>query len=242
MIAATVGQFEVRRRLNRFNTDYEKKLTVPIIDSIINEAIELVFQQSVIVYEVRDDIALNIDTLVKRGVELNFNKVKTKVQAKFKDKHYKILRLVVEATNKNCKDNKSLIVRLFQSQKLSEGLKSPYWKPSYEWEETIGIINNNELIDIYDNEEIEIKKVIIDYIEKHPIYATPSLSENGFYVNSGGETVSKDQGLILDEVQARKIWDVAALIGLRDLGATNDFQAELNKILFSNTHFLTFKQ
>lgn len=239
MISATTLQFETRRRINRFNTDYEKKLTVPVLDSIINEALELAFQQSALLFEVRDDIALNLDPLVKRDVSLSLTTDNKKVKASFKEDHYKILRLVAKATSDKCKEPKDLIVRLFQTQKVSEGLKSPYWKPSFEWEETIGVINNHEHLDVYHNNEFTINDVYIDYIMKHPKIATPSLTEKKSYINSAGETVFADQGLILDNaLQMRQICDIAALIAARDLGDQLDFQTEVSKIQFSNTHYL----
>lgn len=239
MIAASELQFEVRRRLNRFNTDYEKKLTVPVLDVILNEALEICFQQSALLYEVRDDIAINLEPLVLREVPLGVKNLDSKVVSDLPRDFYKRLRVRAKAITKKCKDSKYLIVRPFQTQKLDEGLKSPNWKPSYEWEETIGIQNGADQYFTYHNNDFEIEEVYLDYIKKHPKISTPSLAQGGSYIDASNTRVIADQGLIMDNAyQKRQICDIAAMLALRDLGDSVDYQTQINKILFTNSHYL----
>lgn len=236
MIPATELHWEVRRKLNRFNSDHQKKMTVPAMDSILNEALELVLQNAAVFYEVREDMMLNLAPLERRDVELQVTESDKKVKAKLPEDWYKITRVVAVATNKKCNSTDKLIVRTFQTQKLSEGLISPYWKPSFEWRETIGLRDTEEYYDVYHNDDFTIDSVLIDYIKKHPRIQAPSLSEKGFYIDGYGELAKEDKGLLLDShYQKRQICDVAALIAMRDLSDIQDFQTQLNKIIFSNT-------
>lgn len=243
MIPSTELHSEVRRRLNRFNSDHQKKITPPSMDSIINEALELCIQASSVLYEVREDIAINLAPLEVRGKELEVINDNGKVKAVLPDDWYKITRATALAVHPKCNLEEELIIRNFQSQKLSEGLKSSNWSPSFEWRETIGIRNSEKYFDVYHNNLFIINKVKIDYIKKHPRIQAPSLAENGSYIDGYGNLITQDQGLLLDShYQKRQICDVAALIAARDLSDIQDFQTQLNKILFSNTYQLGQKQ
>lgn len=236
MIPATELHWEVRRRLNRFNSDHQKKITVPAMDSILNEALELLLQNATVFYEVREDMMLNLAPLEKRGIKLQVTQDGNKVRAELPEDWYKITRVVATATSPKCDSTEELIVRTFQTQKLSEGLISPYWKPSFEWRETIGLRNTEKYYDVYHNNDFTIQSVTIDYIKKHPRIQAPSLSEKGFYIDGYGNLAGEDKGLLLDShYQKRQICDIAALIAMRDLSDIQDFQTQLNKIMFSNT-------
>lgn len=238
MATARELHYEVRRRLNRFNSDYEKKLTISAIDSILTEAVQIVIQQSSLLYEVRDDIAANLDPLVVRDKELKVIPGEIKDIAKLPEDIYKLLRITCIAEKDIC-GTKSLIIRGHQTQKIDESLKSPNWKPSFEWEETIGLKANVSDYYVYHNKEFKIKSVTLDYIMKHPDIKTPSLKEDGRYIDANGNSIIKDQGLLLDNAyQKRLVCDVAELIAARDLGDNNNFQTQLNKIMISNNLYL----
>lgn len=239
MITATEVQYEVRRRLNRFNEDYSKKLVVPAIDSYINEAISILEDNSAILYEVRGDVAINLLPLEVRDQSLKISKKDKKVSSELPPDWYKITRIVAIAKHPKCEGTRELVVRKYQTQKISDSIKSPYLEPSYEWEETIGIHDTDKYLEVYHNNKFSIEQVIIDYIKKHPKVYTPSLTEEGKYQLASGEWISEDQGLYLDSHnQARQAYDVAALIAMRDLSDMEDFQSQLNKIMFTNTHQL----
>lgn len=229
---------ELVRRVNHVNTDYAKLITVPAFDSIINEATEIGIDNSLILYEVREDIALDLEPLVVRDKVLEARKLTSKVQVSLPEDHLKILRITAKAVSTKCNSTKEIIVRKIQHQKLSEALRSPFWKPSFEWEETLGIMNTNKNLDVY-IDGFNIEEVYIDYIKKHPRIYTPSLADDGKYEDIDGNLIVQDAGLLLDSAhQMRKICDIAALIALRDLGNIEDFQTQLNKILFTQNHFI----
>lgn len=238
MIPAPIVYWEVIRRVNHFNADYSKKLTVAAVVSIINESIQICQKNGAILYEVREDMAIDLEPLVERDKVLSIIKLKDKVQASLPEDQFKILRITAKAVSDKCSDPKEIIVRKIQHQKLSEALRSPFLKPSFEWEETIGIMNTHKNLDVYVN-DFDIEYVTIDYIKKHPKFSAASLAFEGQYTEADGTIVSTDSGLYLDSAdQMRIICDVAALIAARDLGDVTDFQTQLNKIMFSQQHFL----
>lgn len=239
MIKASEVQYEVRRRLNRFNEDYSKKLTVPALDSYINEAIDILEENSAILYEVKQDRSISSLPLEVRDEKLSVINGEIKVSSQLPERWYKITRVSAKATHDKCKESKILTCRKYQTQKLSDSLKSPFLGPSFEWEETIWEFNTNKEIQVYHNGKFNISEVIIDYIKKHPRFQTPSLTENKRYQLASGETVTEDEGLYYDSHnQPRQIYDVAALVAMRDLSDLEDFQSQLNKIMFTNTHQL----
>lgn len=241
MIAPTILQSEVRRRIQRLNTDYSKKLTVPILDQMINEALQISVKNSLILFEVRDDIAVNLEPLMVRDKVLPVVLQNGKVQAELPSDQTKILRILAKASKPKC-DEKVLIVRRIQHQKLSEALRSPFLKPSFEWEETIGLLNTNKKLDVY-QDGFSISEIMIDYIKKHPRITTASLAEDGQYEDADGTIINEDAGLLLDSAdQMRVICDIAALIAMRDVGDSQDYQTQLNKILFTQNLFLGGEQ
>ena len=242
MIQATELQYETRRRLNRFNTDFEKKLTIPALDSILTEAVQIVIQQSALLYEVRDDIAANLDSIVLRDVKLKKIDGKEKDKVKLPNDFYKLLKIICTAQVDEC-PIKKLIVRPFQTQKVEEALISPYWDPSYKWGETIGIKANATDYFVYHNDSFHIDSVYIDYMTLHPNIATPSLMEEGRYRNANGEVIVDDQGLLLDNAyQLRMVCDIATVIATRDLGDGEQYQTQINKILFNNNLYFNNQQ
>ena len=241
MIASTILQYEVRRRWNRFMSDYAKKFTVADADSILTEATQFCIKNSLVLYEVREDLALDLEPLVVRDHVMTAKLLTGKVQVDLPE-HLKILRILAKANSTKCNDERSLIVRKIQHQKLSESLRSPFLKPSFEWEETIGILNTHKNLDVY-VDGFGISEVMIDYIKKHPDITTASLAEDGQYEAADGKIINTDSGLYLDSTdQMRTICDVAALIGMRDLGDTTDYQTQLNKIMFSQNLFIGGEQ
>lgn len=242
MIASTILQSEVRRRIQRNNTDYSKKLTIPILDQCITEALQLCMKNSALLFEVRQDIALDLEPLVVRDMVLPVTTINNKVQAVLPIDQMKILRILAKASSTKCNDKKILIVRRVQHQKLSEALRSPFLKPSFEWEETVGLLNTHKFLDVY-TDDFSIDEIKIDYIKRHPRIVTPSLTEDGYYEDADGTIIATDSGLFLDSAdQMRTICDVAALIALRDVGDVTDFQTQLNKIMFSQSLFLGGEQ
>ena len=54
MIKATKLQEEYRRHLNRLNTDCEKSVSISDGDAYINEAIDIIFENLVVKFEIND--------------------------------------------------------------------------------------------------------------------------------------------------------------------------------------------
>ena len=56
MVKITKLHAEVRRRVNRFNTDYNKKLSVIAIDSALNESLEIWLENRSTLFETNANV------------------------------------------------------------------------------------------------------------------------------------------------------------------------------------------
>lgn len=221
---------ELHRRLNRAGTNFSQKLTVDKIDSMLNEALETWVENRVRYAEVNSEFRMQLRDLEEKEVELKITKVTPKyVIAEYPKNLLKPMRHYCLASKDECGE-KELIIRIFQTQKLSESLRDPYLDPSYEFEETIGDESRKGLY-VFHNNKFKVDSVLIDYIKKPKPLATPSLTEKGFYMK-GGVKIDKDSNLELTSTyQAKDIVEIAALIAMRDTQDYAEYESQLSKIL-----------
>lgn len=231
-IKATRLQDEVRRKLNRKNSEYGRKISVSEMDLILTEAYHIYVENRVALFEVNSNVRQELRQLEVKNQPLTTIPDKTNnlnYLAEFPDKYYRVTRLHVQAKKEGCgeKELKGIIV---QTDDLNEALRDPFYKPSFEFEEIL-YDEGGEYLHLYTDGTFRVKKVFIDYLKKPGDIRTPSLVK-GKYIDSDGNEIKADQDLELDSTfQMRKIVDIAAAIALRDLGDINDYQAQVNKIL-----------
>lgn len=230
MISPVTLHVDLRRRLNRFDSSWGQKLNVAKIDSILNEAVEIFVDNRLSLVETNNKVREDLRQLERKYEDLKIIKTTAKyVIAEYPEDCLKILRSSALVHKDPCGD-RDITVRRFQSQQLNDSLNSPFWKPSYEYEETIGDEESRGFL-VYHNGEFTIKNVFVDYIRKPKEIRTPSMTEKKRY-SIGGKVYEEDQGLELTSTQqARKILDIAALIAARDMQDYQDFEAQLAKIL-----------
>lgn len=238
MIKATQAHAEFRRRIQRYGADYNARLSVPSVDSILTEAYQIWFENMAKVAEFDANVRVDLRLLEIKGKCFSCkNTSNGYVQVAYPDSLYRPLRITAKASKEPC-GPRELIVHMKRTQELSEALKSPNWKPSYEFEETIADEGSEGLL-VYHNDEFKIDKVCIDYLKKPEAIHCPSLA-GGAYTDGNGELVTKDKGIAVSNAfQSRKIVDIAVLIALRDLSSFPEYESQLKKILETDKLYLT---
>ena len=239
MVKITKLHAEVRRRVNRFNTDYNKKLSVIAIDSALNESLEIWLENRSTLFETNANVRRDLMQLEVKSFKLSsVTKFNTdSIKAELPPDLFKITRRYCSAFKEGC-GTKTLNLVAVQTDDLTEALKSPYLSPSFEWEETLFDDYQSSII-VYHNASFKIKEVYIDYLKTHPRLQAPSLTASKQYVDSEGDIIKQDVGLFLDNnYQYRKICDIAAFISLRDLGDVQDYQSQISKILSTESIYM----
>lgn len=236
MINPTKLQNEFLRRVNKGNTSSNRLFEVPQIDLYLNEGQDIFYENRLSILETNPQVREDLRAAEIKNVCLSCKNDKSDNRVcivTLPEDYYRRSRqrLLAECKDERNCGEKELVLKIAQSDDLTEILRDPFRKPSYEYEEAWADEGTKGLY-VYHNNAFTVKKVCIDYFRTLPRIATPSLTSSGYYINDEGVKVSVDQGYILDTTDSwRKIVDIAALIALRDTSNVQDFQTQLNKIL-----------
>lgn len=197
---------------------------------LLNEALEIYFENRVEKAELNSRVREELRPLENKEVELKLVKKKDQFSIfEIPKDNYKILRKRAKVEKGDC-GIKDIKVITFQTDDLNNALKNSYWKPSFEWEHTLAD-EGSEGYYVWHLNDFNIKKLIVDYYRKPKEIHLPSMTTQGYYVDWNGIKRTKDQDLELDNVYARRIIvDLAYLISSTNLGDTSNFQLQLNKI------------
>lgn len=249
MIDARTVQYHVRRKINRMNSKYSGYIKPSDLDEYINESLSAWTVNNIAKAEINSETRADLRILEVKDKSLNFkpSKGKPKVVAELPSNHLRTIRRRLKASVdcgkphldecKGCID-RDLKIRIAQSGEIDDLLDDPYWKPSFEWRETIGDEASDGL-HVWTDGNFKVNDVFIDYYRKPLEVRTPSLMKEGFYT-IGNKTYNKDVGLELDQTyQVNEITDLAALFILRDLSDGQEYQAQINKILNTQQIHLT---
>lgn len=245
MIPATQLQYEYVKALNRVNSDWKKSVAVVDRDAYLNEAKDIVLENYAQHVEINPEIRNHLRQLIKRREELELVDC-TDDYCKFKlpKNFYRLLRQTTVASRKNCTadcPDRELLTYMIQSDDISESqLRDPYNKPSYNWKETFAIEEGNNIM-VYKYDELDIKKFIVDYMEKIPDIATPSLLDcSKGYRDAKGNVITGNADFLIDSTFIwRKVVAVAVLNTTLDFGQVDDYQAKLSNILQLENLYIT---
>lgn len=238
MISARLIQEEYRRHLNRVNSGYDTRIGTIDADAFINEGIDVVFENLATKFEYNSLIRNHL-----RQLEVKKKKIKTKKLDKdsssidYPKDLYMLTRQYVLACKEGCDTERLIDVYVIQTSDLTQSLKDPNWKPSFEWEQALAEDAGNSLI-IYHNCEFDIKSAEIDYLKKPNHIATPSLLKNCDYVRNG-KTISSDINFEIDSTYFwRKAVQLAVLNTQAALGDVQDYQTQFNNIMTLDKIFI----
>lgn len=232
MIKARELLYEFDRRLHRIKSNFSGKISVEKKDSYLNEGLMILYENLVSKAEINSATRNELREFEEKKVSLDCDNSKFDdcCLATLPKGFYKLLRQTTIAKKGDCEQRK-LLTHIAQSEDLDEMLKDPYWKPSFEWEETIADEGKDGLY-VFHNGEFEVTDVVIDYYRKPGKICTPSATSDGFYISASGETISKDCDLDTDDTfKWRKLVDIAVLIALRDYSDFPEYESQVSKIL-----------
>lgn len=222
-------------KANHSNSEYLRKLSAAQRDMLLNEAKDAVIESLIKAPEINPEVRNHLRQIERKNVCVQCSQPSGQkyVIAQYPTDHLQSLRQVALAHREGCGD-RELIVRILQTDKLSESLKSPHWEPSFEYEETIADEGENGLY-IWHNNKFSVKEVCFDYYRKVKDMACPSLEASGTYRDFDGNTVSADVDFEIDSTYLwRTIVDVATLLGKRDNDDITNYQSQLQTIIFKN--------
>jgi hypothetical protein len=232
-ISARKIHYAFINKANHSNSEYLRKLSAAQRDILLNEAKDTVFEYLVKAPEINPEVRNHLRQIERKNISVPCTMVPGAkyATAQLPTDYYRSLRQTVIASKGNC-GNRELVVRILQTDKLSESLKSPYWSPSFEYEETIADEGENGLY-VWHNDEFTVGSLVMDYYRKVRDIACPSLEPSGSYRDFDGNTVSADVDFELDSTYLwRMIVDVAVLLAKRDNDDASNYQSQLNMIIF----------
>lgn len=241
MVLAKLLQEEYRRHLNRVNSDYDTRIGTIDGDGFINEGIDIVFENFAVKFETNTLFRNHLRQLEVKGYKPEIHKLdKDSSYVKYPKDFYMLTRQTLVACKENCPEERMIDLYMIQSSDLTQALKDPNWKPSFEWEQAL-VDDTGDTLVIYHNCEFDPKEVKLDYLKKPNHIATPSRLKNGAkYINTEtGNIVTQDINLELDSTFFwRKAIQVAVLNTQLALGDVQDYQLQLNNILNLDKIFL----
>jgi hypothetical protein len=231
VIACEKFHYAFLQKANHSNASYLKQLSVAQRDFYFNQALEEIFENLVKVPEIDSTIRNHLRQLERKSVVLSVEPRDGYVVAKYPADFYRRLRQTAIATKGGCGE-RELIIHVISSDKLTESLKSPNIKPSFEYEETLGD-DGEEGLYVWHNGEFGISKVILDYIRKPAPILCPKLPGCEQYIDLMGSTITQNSDFEIDSTYLwRMIVDVAVLAAKRDHGDIANYQTQLNSIIF----------
>lgn len=235
MIKSTLLQSEFARRFNRINSGSKRYISPPEVDSFLNEAYLLFFENRASLYKTSVLARKELGILEEKEIPLtlqSFNDLS--VYGEIPTNFYKLLRVEAKAKCDSCPEIRIKASEV-KNHEIYEALTDVNWTPSYNYAETYFEISGNKLI-VYHNNAFELTEVNIDYLRKPKPIHTPSLAYNGSYIDGSGNLVSTDSNLEIDDY--RKIVDLAVLIASRDITDTQEYESQLSKILQTETIYI----
>lgn len=232
MVAATKLVYDFTKQLGSAETSFAKSMSVIDKCSYLTDALYIYFENRVSIAETNRLVRNDLRVFEKKNQSLKkIRDLKDQSIFGHPENFYSFLRTDAIAYKEQCDEERLLVGITIQTDDLSNALKDPFWKPSFEWEETL-VDESSEGLHVFHNGDFEVREVKADYYEKPKEIHCPSLSANGQYEDWNGKVQKKDSGLEIDSTMAsRKIVDIAVLLAHRDNGNVRDFQTQINKIL-----------
>lgn len=224
--------------LNRRNSDFSQHIKTAEVDYYLNTAYEIWFENRVSLFEQNSKARNDLRQFEEKKVVLNCSPRDEKCCfAQYPENLYKLTRQTAKVDKDPCGE-KEIVIRIIQTDDISEAFRNPYRKPSYEYEETFAEEAGDGIM-VYKG-DFEINSICIDYLRKLTPVAGPSLTKSGSYRNADNQVVSSDVDFEIDSTYVWKdIVDIAVLTALRDISEVQDFQTQLNKILTLDKMFKT---
>lgn len=222
--------YHLDRALDRLNSQKVKSIRLEHKCSVLSSVQEKILRHRVENVERTTRYRKELRPLEVKEFEIKVHS-KTKKYTKFElpQDEYRILRSRVVASKKGCPEHKDIAVTIFESDDLTEGLKDPFWKASFEWELVIGD-DAGGFLWAWNDCAFKCERAVIDYIKRPPDIHVPSLTTSGSYRDWNGNVQTKDTGWIWPETAILGC-EIAALELTADMGDMADLQLKIQEYM-----------
>lgn len=228
---------EIKRRMNRVFSDYDRALTVVDIDAYINQAKEILLENYSAIVEKNRTLGDKLKSLEIKNKQLEKLSTNSKSTIfKLPSDHYTTLNRYCKAKSYECELEDSLFVNDIQTHKIEESLRDVNVQPSFNWRETFSN-EDSQGLHIYHGDIMNITEAYIDYLKWIPDVAYYSGVANGLYISQDGETITEDKHLMIDNpIVWRKIIDIVEYQIEKDLNGNPKLPMET--ILFNEKVYI----
>lgn len=228
---------QFRDSVNRLNSNYNKTFAVSTIDSYLNRSQDVIVERLMTHVEKSTKVRNHLRILEKKEVSLDIiDRKEGYVVAGFPKDYYRLLRQNAFVVTKDCPTERQVAITTVSSDKLSETLGDPYWKPDFFWKETVADEAGNGYY-VYKDPDWTVNKVIVDYLRKPKRMAAFNLSGCTAakpYVTAEGQVIKSDRHFELSGTYLwRYVADLAAFYALRDLGQVDDAKTKMEEMIFT---------
>lgn len=203
--------YDLKKKVNKVDSQKYRNLRIPEIDWSLNEAAEL-FVKMVSMPRLRNHLGFetsqrsidDIRTIVKtkESISVANNIMLLPTDYKF------FVEGDVVMTKGSCKDIKG---DLFIRQHEDNYENSPFDKSSFKWREVNGVFNEDGIQ--LDTQDFTVSAVLLSYIKEMPyMHNAEDFGTSGEYNLPSGTPLTGTQDCVLPEHTHREIVDIAVLI------------------------------
>lgn len=222
--------YEFDRRYDRFVGQQKPALRLETKLSLLNEAIQIFFENRVKLAEVNSRVRDELRPLEEKEQKLSLKKGTDIDIAAIPKDSFRILRAEAIVSKKDCSP-KTVPLIMLTTDDLTRARKNAYWRSSFEWEHLLADEGSKGLY-LYHDGEFSVDEVKVDFYRRPAEVHAPSMSSKKEYEDWNGVLRKKDVDLELDNTYAyRRIVDIAVLLARVDVGDQRDFQMKLQEIL-----------
>lgn len=224
--------YDVKKKLNKIDSQQYRNLRIPEIDWSLNEAAEL-FVKMIAQPRLRNHLGFEtsqrtIDDIrsivVHRDEGLPILIVNN--LASLPEDYWHYLKGRVNMTKDDCP---SKVATLRVRQHDDEFEDDVYASSSYEWK-TVNAVFFQDGIKFYTNESFEVNELYMSYIRRMAYIHNAQDFGAGQYNLPGGQILVGSQDCELPEQTHREIVDIAVLILSGELKDTNGYQLRMEKL------------
>lgn len=224
-------------KINLFRSTVSTEISVRYIDTVIEEAMQIVYEICVDNADINHRVIEDLRPLIVDAKSLTVLK---------QDSDYTIYQLPVgyfrnkrlygKITKPGC-PQRNLRLWKAKANMINNLLRDKNWNPSYQWGVTFYDAVDNG-VKVFHNGQFNIDDIKMDFYKKFTPLRCPAAEDENFYTWYEGTKIATNQETeFLGNYLPRRITDVASAIIQRDRGDSNNFSMRLQAIMsFENLY------
>lgn len=231
--------YDFKKKLDKIDSQQNRRLLVPEIDWVLNEAINLFidlvafprktnlkgFEKS---QKTIDDIRTVVVTDNCSISLVDFNNPET-IVATLPEEYKYFLRGYAIVSKNSCTGKRA---RIFIQEHDDMFEESPFDRSSFEWREVNGMFNQNGL-ELFTGGDFNVDGCCLSYILQHPFVHNAEDYRGGTYTLLDGTVLTGTQDCILPASAHSEIVDLAVMISAGEL-QLQDYQIKAQKANINN--------